>query len=125
MEKMTIERTIEILEEWQDLLTYVASEEFSTAYAEAVENNKKTQKAKGLPGGNRKMNVEEFDEYVDGLERLYIYTTSDQKRLPLYVAENIRELSEMTGKSVGTIKTIVSKRKNGKIKTSRFECVEY
>lgn len=71
------------------------------------------------------MNVEEFDEYVDGLERLYIYTTSDQKRLPLYVAESISELSKMTGKSVGTIRTTVSKRKNGKIKTSRFECVEY
>lgn len=54
MEKMTIERTIEILEEWQDLLTNVASEEFSTAYAEAVENSKKLKKIKGYLEGIEK-----------------------------------------------------------------------
>lgn len=34
---MRIERIIDVLEEWQDLLTNVASEEFSTAYSKAIE----------------------------------------------------------------------------------------
>lgn len=51
---MTIERTIEVLEEWKDLLTNVASKEFSDAYDEAIENCRR---------------LKHIEDYMEGLEK--------------------------------------------------------
>lgn len=69
--------------------------------------------------------VEQFDSYVEELDRLYIYTTADPKRLPIYVTDTVEELAELTGSTVASINSIISKRRSGKLKTSRFDRVEY
>lgn len=69
--------------------------------------------------------VDEWDAHIEQLDRLYIYTTPDEKSLPLFVAESVKELSEMVGVSVNSIHSSMSHKDKGKLKTCRFERVEY
>lgn len=55
--------------------------------------------------------------------RIYVQVTPDEYELPVAVADSPEELAEITGHTVGTIKTTISKRKNGKRK-GKFLYVE-
>ena len=56
--------------------------------------------------------------------KLYLMVTNDKYQLPLFVADTARELSKMCGVPANTIYCMMSKYKHGKIKFSRFICVE-
>lgn len=44
---------------------------------------------------------------------LYIRCTTDALELPMAVADSVQELSRMTGRTVGTIYTQISKKRPG------------
>ena len=44
---------------------------------------------------------------------LYIRCTTDDLELPMAVADSVQELSRMTGRTVGTIYTQISKNRPG------------
>lgn len=56
--------------------------------------------------------------------KIYLMVSNDKYQLPLFVADSARELSRMSGVPANTIYSMTSKYKHGKIKSSRFICVE-
>jgi hypothetical protein len=51
---------------------------------------------------------------------IWIKVTRDKYELPVAVADSVQELSAMTGHSVQTIRSIISRQKHGRIKFSQF-----
>lgn len=56
--------------------------------------------------------------------KIYMMVTNDKYELPMCIADSPKELSEMSGYPANTIYCMMSKYKHGKIKFSRFICVE-
>lgn len=56
---------------------------------------------------------------------IYMAVTADDLELPVYVAGSIKELAEMTGRSYGSICTLISRPpKNGAVKKLKFYKIE-
>lgn len=55
--------------------------------------------------------------------RLYMMVSKDKYELPIAVADNVRELAEMTGGSENSIRSFISKYEHGDIKNSRYRKV--
>ena len=56
--------------------------------------------------------------------KLYLMVTNDKYELPLIVADSAKELAEKSGNPTNTVYCMMSKYRHGKIKSSRFICVE-
>ena len=56
--------------------------------------------------------------------KLYMMVTTDEYELPLYVTDSVKDLAKVSGCSVHTIHSWVSKYKRGKVKRSRFVKIE-
>lgn len=69
--------------------------------------------------------VDEYDAIVDDLSNLYIYTTADDKELPIYVCDSVMELSRLTHSTEINISSQISKYNRGDIKTCRYKRVDY
>lgn len=51
------------------------------------------------------------------MKNIYMKVTADEYELPLFVAETVRELAEMTGTTENNIRSSISKRRNGRANT--------
>lgn len=54
---------------------------------------------------------------------IYMEVSSDKYEFPLEIASSIKELSQKCNVSEVSIRSAISKAKNGRIKKSRFVCV--
>ena len=55
---------------------------------------------------------------------VYLMVSKDKYELPVAVADSVQELSDMVGSSVNTIRSGICHQKAGRIKKSRFICVD-
>lgn len=51
---------------------------------------------------------------------VYMKVTKDELELPVAVAETVKELSIMTGRSINAIRSSISKHEHGKLKRSVY-----
>jgi len=55
---------------------------------------------------------------------LYVKTTSDKYEFPIAVAENVRDLMELTGMKESSARSLIWKLKKGKYRCSGWHLVE-
>ena len=53
-----------------------------------------------------------------------MWVTKDKYQLPLCVSDNVEEIARISGRSINTVYSSVSKQKYGIVKNSQFVCVE-
>ena len=74
--------------------------------------------------GEVKEKIDHKKEIIRITKKIWMEVTRDEYELPVKIADSVEELAEMCGTSTNTIRSTISHRKKGRLKTCVYRKVE-